>query len=105
MPFNDIVAPLTWPEWIARYRRLIGIPYSATISMRRLPSCSSPRNGGLQGNYLKHIAALFPDRRRVLHLFAGKVDLAAFPGDTLDIRPELEPTWCCNAETCDGVPL
>jgi hypothetical protein len=41
----------------------------------------------------------------VLHLFAGKVDQAAFPGDTLDIRPELEPTYCIDAESCDGVPL
>ena len=41
----------------------------------------------------------------MLHLFAGKVDLAAFPGDALDIRPELQPTYCVNAESCDGVPL
>jgi hypothetical protein len=50
-------------------------------------------------------AALFPDRRRTLHLFAGRVDLAAFPGDTVDSNPALAPTYCCNAETCDGVPL
>jgi hypothetical protein len=61
--------------------------------------------GGFQGNFLKRIAALFPDRQRVLHLFAGRVDLTRFPGDTLDIRPELEPTYCVNAETCEGVPL
>jgi hypothetical protein len=36
--------------------------------------------GAFQGNFLKRIAALFPDRRRTLHLFAGRVDLAAFPG-------------------------
>jgi hypothetical protein len=41
----------------------------------------------------------------VLHLFAGRVDLDRFPGDTLDIRHELKPTYCVNAETCDGVPL
>lgn len=61
--------------------------------------------GGFQGNFLKRIAALFPDRRRVLHLFAGKVDLEQFPGDTLDTRPQLESTYCVNAETCEGVPL
>jgi hypothetical protein len=38
-------------------------------------------------------------------MFAGCVDLDRFPGDTLDIRPELRPTWCVNAETCEGVPL
>jgi hypothetical protein len=36
---------------------------------------------------LKRIAALLPDRKCVLHLFAGKVDLERFPGDTLD------PSW------------
>jgi methylase of polypeptide subunit release factors len=48
---------------------------------------------------------LFPDKRRVLHLFAGKVDLSQLPGDTVDIRPELEPSYCVNAETLEGVPL
>ena len=61
--------------------------------------------GAFQGNFLKRIAALFPDRRRTLHLFVGRVDLNAFPGDTLDCNPALAPTYCCNAETCDGVPL
>jgi hypothetical protein len=40
-----------------------------------------------------------------LHLFAGKVDLGKFPGDTLDCRLELAPTCFVNAETCEGVPL
>src|SRR5262245_51357063 len=61
--------------------------------------------GAYQGNYLKRIAALFPDRGRVLHLFAGMVDTDTLPGDTLDIRPGLNPTYCVNAETCEGVPL
>jgi hypothetical protein len=61
--------------------------------------------GGFQGNFLKWIAALCPDRRRVLHLFAGRVDLERFPGDTLDRRLEVEPTYCVDAETCEGVPL
>lgn len=61
--------------------------------------------GGYPGNFLKRIAALFPDKRRVLHLFAGKVDLSQLPGDTVDVRTELKPTYCLNAETMDGVPL
>jgi hypothetical protein len=28
------------------------------------------------------LRALFPVRRRVLHLFSGKVDLSTVPGDT-----------------------
>jgi hypothetical protein len=63
--------------------------------------------GGYQGNFLERIDTLYPqpERGKVLHLCAGNVDLAAFPGDTLDIKPELNPTYCCNAETCEGVPL
>jgi hypothetical protein len=60
---------------------------------------------GFQGNFLKRIDALFPDRQRVLHLFAGRVDVERFPGDTLDCRAGLAPTYCVNAETYEGVPL
>jgi DNA polymerase-1 len=61
--------------------------------------------GGFPGNLLKRVGALFPDKRRVLHICAGMVDLSVLPGDTLDINPELQPTYCCDAETCDSVPL
>jgi len=27
------------------------------------------------------------------------------PGDTLDSNPDLSPTWCADAETCESVPL
>ena len=33
------------------------------------------------------------------------VDTDAFPGDTLDCNPDLNPTYCTNAETCTDVPL
>jgi hypothetical protein len=106
-------AALTWPERIENYRRVIGTPYLGhengwtygTWFMGNSYEKKTDYYGGFQGNFLKRIAALFPDRKRVLHLFAGRVDLDRFPGDTLDIRPELEPTWCVNAESCDGVPL
>jgi hypothetical protein len=61
--------------------------------------------GGYPGNYLKRIAALFLDKQHVLHLFAGKADLSQLPGDTVDIRAELKPSFCSNAETLEGVPL
>jgi hypothetical protein len=106
------VPPLSWPERIENYRREIGIPYLGyengwTYGTWFMGNSYEKRNdyyGGFQGNFLKRIAALFPDRKRVLHLFAGKVDIATFPGDTLDIRPDLNPTFCVNAETCEGVP-
>ena len=64
-----------------------------------------PYHGAYPGNLLKRIDALFSDRQRVLHVFSGMVDAAAFPGDTLDINPALSPTYCVDAETCEGVDL
>jgi hypothetical protein len=104
---------LTWLERIENYRDTIGIPYLGhengwtygTWFMGNSYEKKTDYYGGFQGNFLKRMGALFPDRRTVLHLFAGRVDLAAFPGATLDLNAELKPDYCCNAETCDGVPL
>src|SRR5262249_51875762 len=101
VPFDDITTTLSWPERIENYRREIGIPYLGhengwTYGTWLIGNSYQKKTtycGGCQGNFLKRIAALFPDRKRVLHLFAGQVDLAAFPGDTLDIAGEdLAPT-------------
>jgi hypothetical protein len=56
-------------------------------------------------NYLRRIKSLFPDKRKTLHLFSGKVDLNAFPGDTVDINPTLDPTYIDDAQTLEKVPL
>jgi hypothetical protein len=61
--------------------------------------------GGYPAGYLRRIRALFPDKRRVLHLFSGKVDLTALPGDTVDINPNLNPTYVDDAQTLQRVPL
>lgn len=61
--------------------------------------------GGYPAGYLRRIRALFPDKRRVLHLFSGRVDLASFPGDTVDINPECRPTYVDDAQTLVRVPL
>lgn len=61
--------------------------------------------GGYPAGYLRRIRALFPDKRRVLHLFSGKVELAALPGDTVDINPVLKPTFVDDAQTLAQVPL
>jgi hypothetical protein len=61
--------------------------------------------GGYPAGYLRRIAALFPDRKNVLHLFSGKVDTTAFPGDTVDINPDLSPTYCADAHALSNVPL
>jgi hypothetical protein len=59
-------------------------------------------HGAYMRDLLKRWAALFFDRGRVLHVCSGalKPDNPWLPGDTLDINPTLNPTYCCNAETC-----
>jgi len=61
--------------------------------------------GGYPAGYLRRIKALFPDKSRVLHLFSGKVDTSQMPGDTVDINPDLNPTFVADAHTLEGVPL
>jgi hypothetical protein len=61
--------------------------------------------GGYPAGYLRRIRALFPDKRRVLHLFSGKIDLDALPGDTVDINAELQPTFVDDAQSLANVPL
>ena len=61
--------------------------------------------GGYPAGYLRRVRALFPDKRRVLHLFSGKVDLAALPGDTVDINADLAPTYVDDAQKLENVPL
>jgi hypothetical protein len=61
--------------------------------------------GGYPHGYLKRIGALFPDKRNVLHLFSGKVDLAALPGKTVDINPNNSPDYVDDAQTLEHVPL
>ena len=48
--------------------------------------------GGYQGNYLKRIRALFPNKKRILHLYAGQVNDIDLPGDKVDINPQTDDT-------------
>lgn len=61
--------------------------------------------GGYPAGYLKRVRALFPDKLRTLHLFSGMVDTAAFPGDTVDVNPALNPTYLDDAQSLEHVPL
>jgi len=61
--------------------------------------------GGYPAGYLKRIQALFPDKKNVLHLFSGKVDLKVLPGKTVDIDPKLSPDYVDDAQTLENVPL
>lgn len=61
--------------------------------------------GGYPAGYLRRIRALFPEKCRPLHLFSGRVDLATFPGDTVDINADLVPTYVDDAQILSNVPL
>lgn len=61
--------------------------------------------GGYPHGYLKRIKAMFPDKNNCLHVFSGRVDQSAWPGDTVDLNPEMEPTYLDNAQTLESVPL
>ncbi len=61
--------------------------------------------GAYPGDILKRYRAMFPDKRNILHGCSGMVDLKTLPGDTVDIRPEMKPTFCTDVQTMQGVPL
>lgn len=61
--------------------------------------------GAYPHGYLRRVRALFPDAGNVLHLFSGYVSVSEFPGDTVDINPELNPTYIDDAQTLNNVPL
>lgn len=106
---------MDWPARIANYDRVTGFPHSlfmagdgrvvGTWIMGNDYRVKSSYYGGYPAGYLRRVAALFPDRKRVLHVFSGKVDLSAMPGDTVDINPELTPTWVADAHDLSAVPL
>jgi 16S rRNA G966 N2-methylase RsmD len=51
------------------------------------------------------VRALFRDKKRTLHLFSGMVDLDEFPGDTVDINADFNPTYVDDAQSLQNVPL
>lgn len=106
---------LSWQDRIDSYVRQTRFPRSLFVAedgrvvgtwiMGNDYRVRSNYYGGYPAGYLRRVRALFPDKRRVLHLFSGKVDLAAFPGDTLDMNSALSPTYVDDAQTLAGVPL
>jgi len=61
--------------------------------------------GGYPAGYLKRIKAMFPDKHNALHLFSGCVDQSAWPGDTVDLNPDMKPTFLDDAQTLEHVPV
>lgn len=106
---------MLWQDRIDNYSRETGFPKSLFISadgrvvgtwiMGNDYRVKSTYYGGYPAGYLRRIRALFPDKKKTLHLFSGQVDLAVFPGDTVDINPDLIPTYIDDAQTLKQVPL
>jgi hypothetical protein len=106
---------MDWGDRIDNYVRVTGFPRSlfcaedgrivGTWIMGNDYRVKSEYYGGYPAGYLKRINALFPDKENVLHLFSGKVDLGVIPGDTVDIRPELTPTYLLDAHELQKLPL
>ena len=61
--------------------------------------------GGYPATYLKRIKALFPDKKSILHLFSGKVDIEKLNGKTVDINEENNPDNVDDAQSLKNVPV
>jgi hypothetical protein len=68
-------------------------------------SVKSGYYGGYPHGYLKRIRALFPEKKSALHVFSGRVDQSAWPGDTVDLDAATEPTFIDDAQSLLEVPL
>ncbi|MGI4792706.1 MAG: hypothetical protein ACRYF2_22505 [Janthinobacterium lividum] len=111
----EIPGPLSLEERVDHYVKTTKYPRSLFVSedgrlvgtwiMGNNYTVRSSYYGGYPAGYLRRIKALFPDKKRVLHLFSGRVELAVLPGDTVDINPALAPTYVDDAQTLTGVPL
>lgn len=106
---------MTWEERIANYVRETKFPRSLFVGedgrvvgtwiMGNDYRVKTGYYGGYPAGYLRRVRSLFPDKVAPLHLFSGKVDLAALPGDTVDINADLAPTFVDDAQTLERVPL
>jgi hypothetical protein len=106
---------MLWSERIENYARVTGFPRSlfaaedgrivGTWIMGNDYRVKSGYYGGYPAGYLRRIKALFPDKRRVLHLFSGRTDVSVLPGDTVDVNPALTPTFIDDAQSLENVPL
>lgn len=106
---------MTLLDRVAHYHEATGFPWSVFVGgdgrlvgiwiMGNNYRVASGYYGGYPHGYLKRLKALFPDKERVLHLFSGRVDLEEMPGDTVDVRADLTPTYLADAHTLAEVPL
>lgn len=86
--------------FVSEDERLVG-----TWIMGNAYGVKSGYYGGYPHGYLRRIKALFPDKHNALHVFSGRVDQSAWPGDTVDLNPDMEPTYLDDAQSLESVPL
>lgn len=106
---------MDWSDRIDNYNKETGFPKSLFIGgdgrvvgtwiMGNNYQVKSEYYGGYPAGYLKRIRYLFPEKKKVLHLFSGRVDKTIIPGDTVDINPELKPDYIDDAQTLEKVPI
>ena len=106
---------MNWQDRIVSYEQATGFPRSLFLAddgrvvgtwiMGNDYRVKSSYYGGYPAGYLRRIKALFPDKKNTLHLFSGKVDTEAFPGDTVDSNHALNPTFLADAHDLSGVPV
>jgi hypothetical protein len=114
-PALSTILGIPWRDRIANYVQVTKFPNALFIAedgrvvgtwlLGNNYQVKSAYYGGYPNTYLKRIQALFPEKIKTLHLFSGKVDTEAFPGDTVDINPDNEPTYVDDAQTLLKVPL
>ena len=108
-------ATMTVEDRIENYLRITKFPRSLFVGgdgrlvgtwiMGNAYGVKSGYYGGYPHGYLSRVKALFPDKKRCLHVFSCRVDQSAWPGDTVDMNPEVEPTFLDDAQTLNNVPL
>lgn len=114
-PLRSTSFSLSWSDRVANYHLETGFPESMFIGgdgrcsgmwiMGNDYRVKSTYYGGYPAGYLRRIKAIFPDKRKVLHLFSGKVDTETMPGATVDINPYNAPDYVDDAQTLERVPL
>lgn len=99
---NNYVKETGYPRslFVSEDGRLVG-----TWIMGNAYGVKSGYYGGYPHGYLRRIKALFPDKHNALHVFSGRVDQSAWPGDTVDLNPDMEPTYLDDAQSLERVPL
>ena len=112
---SSACSALEWSDRIQNYHDKTGFPESLFIGgdgrcqgvwiMGNNYRVKSTYYGGYPAGYLNRIKALFPDKKRVLHLFSGKVDTETMPGATVDINSDNSPDFVDDAQTLEHVPV